>query len=66
MVEIKRVESTRLLNAEDLVDRLKLGRTSVYALLSSGEIPTVRIGKNVRVREMDLERFLAAKSAPEG
>jgi excisionase family DNA binding protein len=39
----------KLLRAEEVGHRLSLGRATVYALMASGELPTVRIGRAVRV-----------------
>lgn len=38
--------------------RLSIGRTRVYQLLAKREIPAVRIGRSLRVRREDLERFI--------
>ena len=37
---------------------LKIGKSRAYQLVQSGEIPYVRIGKLLRVRADDLERYL--------
>ena len=48
----------RLLSPRELSGLLGLGRTSVYSLLTTGEIPSVRIGRLRRVRREDLDRFI--------
>jgi excisionase family DNA binding protein len=47
-----------LLTAADVSYRLRLSRSCTYALMQSGAIPTVRIGKSRRVRQEDLENFI--------
>jgi excisionase family DNA binding protein len=47
-----------LLTPGEVADILKASKATAYALLSSGEVPTVRIGSLVRVRRGDLERYL--------
>ena len=38
-----------LIRPSEVADLLGLGRTKVYEMLASGELPSVRIGKSVRV-----------------
>ena len=38
-----------LLKAEEIAKMLGLGRTKVYEMMASGELPVVRIGTAVRV-----------------
>ncbi len=40
---------------------LKIGKSRAYQLVQSGEIPHVRIGKLLRVRADDLERYLETR-----
>jgi excisionase family DNA binding protein len=47
-----------LLTATDVSYRLHISRSCTYALMQSGVIPTVRIGKSRRVRSEDLESFI--------
>ena len=42
---------------------LGLGRSSTYEAAARGEIPTIRIGRSVRVRRDRLERWLDEQSA---
>ena len=48
----------RLMKPADVADILQVSRAMAYKLLQQGEIPTVRIGKSVRVRRADLERYI--------
>jgi excisionase family DNA binding protein len=41
---------------------LKLSRSKVYLLVTQGQIPYVRIGRNVRIRETDLKMWIEANS----
>jgi excisionase family DNA binding protein len=55
------VEQTkRLLSAEDLARELGVGRTTAYALLWSGTIPSLKVGRLRKVRRVDLEAFIKA------
>ena len=48
----------RLLKPAEVADILQVSRAMAYKLLHQGEIPSVRIGKSVRVRRADLERYI--------
>lgn len=48
----------RLLKVPMVCEELELGRTKVYQLIASGRLPTVRIGRALRVRRIDLDRFV--------
>jgi excisionase family DNA binding protein len=48
----------RLLSPQELSDFLGLGLTSTYGLLSSGAIPSVRIGRLRKVRRSDVDKFV--------
>ena len=47
-----------LLRAEDVQRALGLGRSKVYELIASGELPVVRIGRSVRVPSKALDEWI--------
>ena len=47
-----------LLTVRDVAVALRLGRTRTYALLRSGEIPVIRVGRAVRVPREGLSRWI--------
>ena len=49
----------RYLNAKDLQTTLKVGRSTVYALLKRRDFPATRIGKRIVVSETALREWLA-------
>jgi excisionase family DNA binding protein len=53
-----KINAAPLLTVADISFRLHLSRSCSYALMQSGAIPTVRIGKSRRVRSEDLEAFI--------
>ena len=55
MDDISKNNINPLLKAGDIAIRLNISRSLAYQLMESGEIPTVRIRKLVRVYEPDLE-----------
>ena len=47
-----------LLTVEQVQELLKVGRTFAYALVRSGELPSYRVGRLIRIRRRDVERWL--------
>ena len=46
------------LTVADLCDLLGIGRTLAYQLIAEHTIPAVRIGRTIRVRKADVEKWL--------
>jgi excisionase family DNA binding protein len=51
-----------LLRPGEAAELIGLGRSKVYALIASGELPTVRIGGSVRVPLDALREWVATKA----
>jgi len=47
-----------LLTAKDVALILRISPTKAYQLLKLKKIPTISFGRNVRVREEDLNQFI--------
>ncbi len=47
-----------LLTPEDAADVLRVGRTTVYALMKSGDLRSVHIGRSCRIPQAELERYV--------
>lgn len=52
------------LTVEEAARRLGVGRTTMYALLASGEIPSVTIGRLRRIPAEALNEYVAARTQP--
>jgi excisionase family DNA binding protein len=48
----------RLLRPREVQDVVGLSRSAVYAYIASGVLPSVRVGKSVRVPSAALERWI--------
>jgi excisionase family DNA binding protein len=48
-----------LFTVAEVADVLRVSNMTVYRLIKAGELPALRVGKNYRIREHDLEAFLA-------
>ncbi len=51
--------SPQLLTANDVAKRLNISRTKAFDLMNKGTIPAIHIGRNVRVEEQDLEKYIS-------
>ena len=50
-----------LLSIPEVCQELGMGKSWVYRRIRSGEIPSVKLGHNIKVRREDLERYLEAQ-----
>ena len=49
----------RFLTVAEVADLLRVSTMTVYRLIKGGELLAVRVGKSYRVREDDLDTFIA-------
>ncbi len=47
-----------LLKPSEVAEALGVGRTTAYELIRTGRLPTIRVGRSVRVPRAELERWL--------
>lgn len=47
-----------LLTPEEAATVLRIGRTTVYALMKSGELRPVHIGRSCRISHAEVERYV--------
>ena len=47
-----------LLTPEEAAKVLRIGRTTVYALMKSGELRPVHIGRSCRISQAEVERYV--------
>jgi DNA binding domain, excisionase family len=55
-----------LIRPSEAAEATGLGRTKLYALLAAGIIPSVRIGRSVRIPVEALRNWLAGLARDEG
>jgi len=53
--------SLRLFSVEEVCAILGMGKSWVYRRMRSGEIPTLRLGRALKVRQADLEEYLEGR-----
>jgi excisionase family DNA binding protein len=54
----------QLLSIPQLCQELGMGKSWVYRRLRSGEIPSVRLGRTIKVRREELEQYLQSHHYP--
>jgi excisionase family DNA binding protein len=51
--------ATQFLTVSEVAGALRVSNMTVYRLVQSGQLPAVRVGRSYRIREEDLDRYLA-------
>jgi excisionase family DNA binding protein len=52
----------QLLTVAEVAAIMRVSNMTVYRLIKGAELPAIRVGKNYRVRESDVDRYLSARS----
>jgi excisionase family DNA binding protein len=52
----------RLLTVGEVAGTMRVSNMTVYRLIKSGQLPAFRVGKNYRIRESDVSRYLTEQS----
>lgn len=55
-------EQHEWLNVPEVAAELRIARSCAYELVADGEIPAVKIGRSVRARRKELDRWLEDQS----
>jgi excisionase family DNA binding protein len=56
------VGGDRLLTVAEVAGTMRVSNMTVYRLIKGGELAALRVGKNYRIRESDVDRYLSARS----
>jgi len=56
------VGGDRLLTVAEVAATMRVSNMTVYRLIKGGEIAALRVGKNYRIRESDVDRYLSTRS----
>ncbi|HEX4865856.1 MAG TPA: helix-turn-helix domain-containing protein [Acidimicrobiales bacterium] len=54
------------LTVAEVAGQLRVSNMTVYRLVQSGELAAVRVGRSYRIREDDVDRFLAERYTQAG
>jgi excisionase family DNA binding protein len=52
----------RLLTVAEVAGTMRVSNMTIYRLIKSGQLAAVRVGKNYRIRESDVDRYLQERS----
>ena len=56
----------RFLTVQEVADMLRVSSMTVYRLIKAGDLPAVRVGRSFRVRDTDVDGYLAARFTQAG
>jgi excisionase family DNA binding protein len=56
----------RFLTVAEVARMLRVSNMTVYRLVNGGELPAVRIGKSYRLREDDVDKYIADRYTQAG
>jgi excisionase family DNA binding protein len=52
----------RLLTVGEVAGTMRVSNMTVYRLIKAGQLAAIRVGKNYRIRESDVNRYLSDRS----
>ncbi len=52
----------RLLTVREVAEAMRVSNMTVYRLIKSGELDAIRVGRNFRIRDSDLEAYFDRRS----
>ena len=56
----------KFLTVGEVADILRVSNMTVYRLINAGDLPAVRVGKSYRLREDDVDKYLADRYTEAG
>jgi excisionase family DNA binding protein len=57
---------SRFVTVAEVADLLRVSNMTVYRLVQSGQLPATRVGRSYRIREEDLDSYLAQQYTQAG
>ena len=56
----------RFLTVQEVADLMRVSSMTVYRLIKAGDLPAVRVGRSFRVRDVDVDAYLASRYTQAG
>ena len=53
------ISSVQFLTVAEVAKMMRVSKMTVYRLVQAGALPAVRVGRSYRIREDDVDRYLA-------
>ncbi len=67
MLRVPSSESrSRFVTVSEVANLLRVSNMTVYRLVQSGQLPAVRVGRSYRIRDDDVDKYLAAQYTEAG
>ncbi len=68
MIHLTSIEYSKatFFTVAEVAQALRVSNMTVYRLISSGQLPAVRVGKSYRLREEDVNRYLSGRFTEAG
>jgi len=60
--QIETTSTNELLTVDEISDKLKLSKQSIYKLIKEEQINSIKIGKNIYIKENDFNNYIKSKS----
>lgn len=57
---------TRYLTVGEVASQLRVSNMTVYRLVQNGRLPALRVGRSYRLRDVDVDRYLAEQYTEAG
>jgi excisionase family DNA binding protein len=57
---------SRFLTVQEVAELLRVSSMTVYRLIKAGDLPAVRVGRSFRVRDTDVDAYLASRYTQAG
>ena len=64
MAERSALAADPLLTVSEVAETMRVSNMTVYRLIRSGQLAAIRVGKNYRIRESVVTRYLSDRSVP--
>jgi excisionase family DNA binding protein len=61
ITNLETTNANELLDMDQVSDKLRLGKQSIYRLIKEGQINAVKIGKSYFITTSDLNRYIKSK-----
>ena len=62
----KNDSESRFVTVAEVAGQLRVSNMTVYRLIQSGQMAAVRVGRSYRIREADVDRYLAEQYTQAG
>jgi excisionase family DNA binding protein len=57
---------SRFVTVSEVANLLRVSNMTVYRLVQSGQLPAIRVGRSYRIRDDDVDKYLAAQYTQAG